>query len=123
MLMDTYAWVELFQGTRKGKKVEKLLLKESCCTSVLSLAEITEWALKNGKQPHDYLKRMVYTSTLIDITENISRLAGKINFENKRKIKNWGMVDSILLATARIYGLKILTGDKHFGELEETIIL
>jgi len=34
-----------------------------------------------------------------------------------------GAVDCLILATARIHNLKMLTGDKHFNGLEETINL
>jgi len=63
------------------------------------------------------------SSDVLDLDEEIAILAGKINFENKKKIKNWGMLDSFIYSTARLYGLKTLTGDKHFKDLEEVEML
>jgi predicted nucleic acid-binding protein len=47
----------------------------------------------------------------LGLNELIVILAGKINYERKRIEKNWGMMDSIILATAQIYNLKVLTKD------------
>jgi predicted nucleic acid-binding protein len=51
-------------------------------------------------------------------------VAGELNFERKKRVKGWGMADSIILATARRAGSRIVTGDSHFRDLtEETIML
>jgi predicted nucleic acid-binding protein len=34
-----------------------------------------------------------------------------------------GAVDCLILATAQIYNLKVLTGDPHFSECGETILI
>ena len=49
-------------------------------------------------------------------------MAGEINFDNKKKIKNWGMSDSIILATAKLLNAKVLTGDKHFRNFNSVMI-
>ena len=51
-------------------------------------------------------------------------MAGDISHEyKKKKKKNWGMADSIILATSRQSGSKVVTGDPHFeGIVEATII-
>jgi predicted nucleic acid-binding protein len=53
----------------------------------------------------------------------LARVAGEINFERKKRVKGWGMADSMILATARQSGSRIVTGDPHFRDLEETIML
>lgn len=117
MLLDTYAWVEFFLGTEKGEKVEKFLEKEECFSSIISIAETSEWCLKNRFRADFFIERIKRLSKVLKLNEDIVKFAGKINFENKKTIKNWGMIDSLIYATARIYGLKFLTGDKHFEDL------
>ncbi len=46
MLLDTFAWVEFFRGTKKGIKVKKILKENQCFTSAISLAELSYWCKK-----------------------------------------------------------------------------
>src|SRR2546427_478166 len=63
-------------------------------------------------------------TTIVPLEEELARAAGELNFERKKRVKGWGMTDSIVLATARRAGSKIVTGDPHFKDLvEETVIL
>jgi predicted nucleic acid-binding protein len=39
----------------------------------------------------------------------------------KKKVKGWGLSDSIILCTARNAKGKVVTGDEHFRGLEETV--
>ena len=54
-------------------------------------------------------------------TSRIAVAAGRIKAGQKRAGSGMGAVDCLILATARIHHLKILTGDRHFTGLEETI--
>jgi predicted nucleic acid-binding protein len=60
----------------------------------------------------------------MDLTDEIATVAGEIDAERKEKIQDWGLADSIVLATARELGAKVVTGDKHFKDLgAETVFL
>ena len=74
----------------------------------------------NGK---DLIKFIINSSKISDLNFEISFLAGELNFQRKKIVKNWGMIDSLILATSLIYGLKILTKDSHFRSLENVEIL
>lgn len=65
---------------------------------------------------------IIARSKIVDVSTEIALEAGKINFENKRKIKNWGMADSIILATAKNLNAKVVTGDNHFRNLDVVMI-
>ena len=65
---------------------------------------------------------IVSKSEIIDLNNDIALAAGEINFENKKKIKNWGMSDAIILATARMFNAKVVTGDEHFRNLNAVMI-
>mgnify|MGYP001063585790 CR=1 FL=1 len=125
MLLDTYAWIEFFRGTDKGKKVREVLRAERCYTSIVSIAELVEWCLKNnlGARIGEYARGMARGSVVLGLDEQIAMIAGEINHERKKKMKGWGMVDSLILATAISYNLNILTGDSHFKDLSNVEIL
>lgn len=123
MLLDTYAWVEFFRGTKKGAKVKEVLEQEFCYTCIISLAEITKWCLKNNLTVIKYIEAIQQASVIIPLSNAICALAGKICFETKKEIKDFGMMDALILATAQASGLKVLTGDKHFRDFSNTIML
>jgi len=123
MIFDSFAWIELMKGTQKGEKAKQYLDKRTCYTSIVTLSEIVEWCLKLGKNPNFPISTIVSSSTILFLDKKISLLAGRINFERKKKIKNWGMLDSFILAVAMLYNLQILTGDEHFKDLPNVEML
>ncbi len=123
MLLDTSAWIEFFIESDKGNIIRQRLKDESCSTSIVSIAEISSWAVKQNKDGMELAKCVTELSQILDLTEKISFLAGELNVQRKKAEKNWGMLDSFILATAQIYGLKILTKDSHFKDLPNAEIL
>ncbi len=121
--MDTYAWVEFFNGSEKGKRVKKLLKGKTCFSCALSFAELSEWAQREGHDAARLLETVKKLSVVIVPGEETLALAGKINFVQKKKIKGWGLADSIILTTAKINGLNVVTGDSHFKEIKGTVFL
>jgi len=62
-------------------------------------------------------------SAVVPLTEEVAVEAAKIDIEMKKKVEGWGLADSIVLGTARNKRAKVLTGDEHFSNLEETIFI
>lgn len=124
MLLDSSAWVEFFQGSEKGKEVKSILEQEESFTSIVTFAEIAQWCLRTGREDLmlcvEGVKRM---SRILPPTEVISISAGRMNYERKKAGKKWGMIDSIIVATAQAYGLRILTKDYGFRDLPEAQVL
>lgn len=125
MLLDTSAWIELFQETDKTSLVKTTLEREENFTSAVTFAEIVNWCLKNGKEDkiNAYIEGIKNGSNILDLNEAIIISAGKINYDGKKIVKNWGMVDSLILSTALFYNLKILTKYNHFKDLENVEML
>lgn len=123
MLLDTSAWIEFFIGSEKGKRVKDILYKNDSYTSIVTLAEVTNWALKESRDAEFLVKAIKQLSNIIELDEDMAVLAGKLNFERKKSNKKWGMLDSFILASGSIYGLKILTKDSDFKDLSDVEIL
>ncbi|MEM2541458.1 MAG: type II toxin-antitoxin system VapC family toxin [Candidatus Methanomethylicia archaeon] len=128
-IIDSYAWMEYFIGSKRGNTAKDYIEKRDSATPTIVVAEISRKLLNEvlagretvtGREDKlDFIK----TSTLIvDLTEEIARLAGEIDIERRRIVKGWGLADSIILATARRENAKIITGDKHFIDLKNEII-
>ena len=123
MLLDTSAWIEFFIGSEKGERVKGVLYKYYCYTSIVTLAEVTNWALKEDRNAKVLVEAIKHLSNIIKLDDDISVLAGKLNFDRKKLNKKWGMLDSFILASGTIYGLKILTKDNDFKDLSDVEML
>ncbi len=59
----------------------------------------------------------------MSLTEDIAVEAATIDVEMKKKVAGWGLADSIVLDTASKKKAKVITGDEHFLNLEETVCI
>jgi predicted nucleic acid-binding protein len=120
ILVDSFAWLELFQGSEKGKKVLQILKENKIYTSVLNLYEIRYRVeeIKDAKTADEFVKAVESHAKVLDITREIAMQASRI----KLKMEKMGAVDCNILATARVNGLKVLTGDPHFEGIEGVVM-
>ena len=131
LVIDTYAWIEFFIGSKKGEMVKDYLLGENeVYTPSIVLAEIARKYLQENMTEKIVRKRLeliAKISIVIDIDEKLALETGKAYLELVKHAKNIGLrqkpslVDAIILATARKLQAKIITGDKRFKGLKETI--
>ncbi len=123
-VIDSYAWIEYFRGSASGEKARPFIEKGSPATASITLAELQEKYLREKWTTFEADLKFITTKTsVIPIDREISISSGRINYENKKKIKNWGMADSIMLATARAFTARVVTGDPHFRGLKEAIMI
>jgi predicted nucleic acid-binding protein len=122
VLIDSCAWIDFFYGTEKGSKVKEILKNNACFTSAICIAELSEWIEREKLDRAKITNEINSFSTVIDMDRETLELAGILKFEKRKTIKDFGLVDAIILATAKKYNLKVLTSDKHF-EGENAIIL
>ncbi len=122
-LLDTSAWIEFFIKSAKGEKVKRHLETKNCYTSIVSVSEISNWAIKNKLDGRELTKHVMGLTQVLDLNVKVAFLAGELNFQRKHINKNWGMLDSFILSTSQIYNLRILTKDMHFSDLQNAEIL
>jgi len=124
VVLDSFAWIEYFNGTSAGEKVQNFLETGLVVTPAIVVAELSEKHKRLNREfapKYDFVKAR---TSIVPLEEELARVAGELNFERKKRVKGWGMADSIVLATARRSGSRIVTGDPHFRDLtEETIML
>ena len=128
-VIDSYAWIELFSGTEKGRKVKDILENsEEIYTPDIVLAEIARKFLRAGEENviNSRLQLITTASNITVIDVKLALEAAKCYLElmeNARKLKlnTPSLFDAIILATCRLTESKIVTGDEHFKNLPETI--
>ena len=132
IVMDSYAWIELFLGSEKGKKVVEIVSSaDEVITPDLVLAEIGRKYIRevaNEKEVKNRLKFVEENSIVACLDADISIEGGKAYLEllekSKKERKNKpALTDSILLALARKYSAKIVSGDKIFEGMKEVILI
>jgi len=130
IVVDAYAWVELFLGSEKGRKVKEILEDaDEVYTPDTVLAEIARKYVKEGAEEKTVDARL----ETITAASNIAQIDTKIALEaarcymqlvtdaKKAKLKAPSLFDAIVLATGILLESKILTGDEHFRNLSETL--
>ncbi|MEA2090444.1 MAG: type II toxin-antitoxin system VapC family toxin [Thermoproteota archaeon] len=125
-VIDSYAWIEYFMGTKAGEKSKKVIegLEEKITPSIC-LAEVYAKTLKTEGKPLAEKQRTFIRerSAIAPLDENTAVKAAETDVEMKKRVKSWGLADSIVYATAKIKEANVVTGDEHFRELENVIFI
>jgi len=129
-VIDAYAWVEIFIGSKSGKRANEILQKaEETYTPDTVIAEIARKYLREGVEENTIRERLATIeeiSDVISIDKDIAIESAKCYLELAEKAKKEGLktpslFDAIVLATARTSDAKIVTGDEHFKGINETL--
>ena len=126
-VIDSYAWLEYFMGTVAGKKAREIIessehekLTPTICLSEIYTKVLRGEGLRMAEVQRAFIK---LRSALVPLNEEIAVESAKIDVEMKKKVKGWGLADSIVLSTAKLKKAKVVTGDEHFRNLEETVYI
>lgn len=123
MLLDTHAWVNVLNKAPDGLKIREIAEGHAIETAMASISELTSWALRNGVEPKKVIEEVTQASTVIPLSQETSELAGHIHFNQKRKVRDFGMVDAMIYATALVHGAELITGDPHFKDLPQVLFI
>ena len=125
IVVDAYTWIEYFNGSEEGLKAKKIIEDENneIFISSASFAEVISKFLRTNKDINIAITGLNSLAKTIEISQEISILAGEIHFNEKKKNENFGMLDSFVIATAKKINAKILTGDDDFKNFKETIFI
>jgi predicted nucleic acid-binding protein len=125
-IIDSYAWIEYFMGTKAGEKAKPIIENlEEKITPTICLAEVYAKTLKVENQELAEKQRTFIKekSALAPLDEKIAVESAKIDQTMKKKIKGWGLADSIVYAAGNTKNAEIVTGDEHFKNLKNVIFI
>jgi predicted nucleic acid-binding protein len=127
IVFDAYAWVEYaLDGPNADLVAEKLSMAQQAQTPATVIGELKEAMLKHNiprQKISAILNYIKNRSTIVNIDADIAEKAGEINFKHKKQVKDWGMLDSLVYATAIIKKAQVITGDPHFRKLRNVIYI
>jgi len=115
-IIDSYAWVEYFIGSKKGEVLKKLFSedKNKFFTAECCLAEIKGWVLKNNYDFNELYKIITSNSSVLPLNEDDWIKAAEERFAQRKSQKDFGFIDSIILVKQKELNCKVISGDKHF---------
>ncbi len=104
-------------GDRENKIKDKIEAGGNI-TPTIVLAEMkkrfTDWGRNDFDEKLDFIRSK---SVILPLDDTTAIEAGRIR--STIGVHGMGIVDCILLAASRLYGMKVLTGDPHFKNLRE----
>ena len=111
-------------GTEKGEKVREVVESNvQLYTSPIVIAEIYSKSLRTNGRAEERERFIVERCAIIPIDEEIAIEAAKIHAEAKKTMEDFGLADAFILASARYRNVKVLTGDPHFENFSDSIML
>ena len=124
-VIDAYAWIEYFIESSQGKKVKEVVESQDneIFTSIITIAEISSIGVREKRDAELGNKIILSLSNIYFINLELSKEAGILHAEIRKKIKDFGLADAFVLLTARKLNAKILTGDPHFKRFKESILI
>ena len=119
MTFDSYAWIEYFSGSEKGKKVKQIIDgNDQIYTPSVCLMEIKSKFIKEKKPYVEYLNSIMERSSITVLDADIALAAADI-----KEKEGLASVDALIYATALSKKTILLTGDQHFRGKKEVDFL
>jgi len=122
-VIDSFAWWEYFSGSTAGTRARPFIEGGNGITPTIVVAELSEKCRREKLPFEDDLDFIISKTRIVPLNIEIAREAGELSHDRKRRIKRWGMADSIVLATAVEFNAKVVTGDEHFRDLTHQAIM
>src|SRR3989344_9035572 len=124
-VIDAYAWIEYFNGTKLGIKVKEILESpnNSIYTNAITISELVSSYKRNSRSFEEEKKILLSLSTIYEINLEFAEEAGKLHAGLKKERKHISMADIFALLSARKLNAKVVTGDENFRGLKDVYML
>ena len=124
-IVDSWAWIEYFTGSKSGLKLKKLVDNKNhkFITMECTLSEVNSYCLRTGSN-FDRLNSIIKkNSIMLPVTNDIWLKAAETKHEIRKKIKDFGLIDSILVAKQKELNCTIISGDEHFKNMKKIVYI
>ncbi|MBI4139775.1 PIN domain-containing protein [Candidatus Woesearchaeota archaeon] len=124
-VLDAYAWIEYLNGSERGNAIVSIVDNKNneIFTSAATLSEVLSKFLRTGKSEFIAINSIHSLSSVVPVSSDIAVGTARIHHDQKKKNKNFGMLDSFVVATAQNVDAKIITGDDDFKGLKNVIFI
>lgn len=122
LVIDTYAWISYLEGD--DERVKSFIEgNNDLYTNIVTVSETISKAKRKNMDANVALEAISSLSSVFNIDTDFSNEVGLLHAEIRKNIKDFGLADAFILLTARKLNAKILTGDQHFKNFKEAILI
>ncbi len=124
-VIDAWTWIEYLTGSTRGAKVKEILEanETEVYTCAVTLGEVISKVTREGREVEAANDMLLSNSQVVNVDEKLSLQAGLLHYEMRKQRKDFGLADAYVLATAKKLKAKIVTGDLHFENIKEAVLL
>jgi predicted nucleic acid-binding protein len=124
-VVDAWAWIEYLVGSKYGAKLKEILEDDESelFTCAVTLAEVISKVVRERQDVEQAYTLLMGNSQIMNVNEELSKQAGLLHAEMRRTEKDFGLADAYVLATARKLKSKVLTGDVHFKNVKDAVLI
>ncbi len=124
-VIDAWAWVEYLIGSEHGAKLNKIFDENNneVYTCAITLGEIISKVAREKRDIEAASSIVCSNSQIVNVDKELSLQAGLLHCEMRKTLKDFGLADAYVLATARRLNAKVLTGDLHFKNIKDAVMI
>jgi predicted nucleic acid-binding protein len=127
MFLDTSVIIEIFRNDKNSKTFQDIysyIKDEPIFMSMIQIGEISDWCLKNHVNPENRITRLKEILNVIPLNEKICYDAAHLKYTIRKKgVTKFGLLDGIVLASARSINQRLLTTDNDFRTIDDAIVV
>ena len=124
MLLDTSALVSIFTSKKSADRILEEVGDTQLYVSQVQLAELADWATKSGAPATERVEAVEQMASVAPLTKEICLEAAELKLLRRKKgHARFGIIDGIILATARSLGQSLLTLDTDFAGEKDCLVL
>ena len=127
MFLDTSIIIEIFRSdkhTKTFQDIYRYIKEEPLFISLIQIGELSDWCLKNHIDPEKRINKLKQILNIIPLNEKICYDAAQIKYTMRKKgVVKFGLLDAIVLASARSINQQLLTMDNDFRTIHDAIVV
>ena len=127
MFLDTSVIIEIFRNDRNSKTFQDIytyIKDEPIFISIIQIGELSDWCLKNRIDPEKRITKLKQILNVIPLNEKICYEAAHIkHMIRKKDVAKFGLLDGIILASARSINQRLLTTDSDFRTIDDAVVI
>ena len=123
LMLDSWAWIEYFLGSKAGLLVKRHLEEEEAYTHSVTISEVISKLRRQGKDIDNARQAFAALPRIVDTDRSAAAKVGELHARMRADVPNFSLADAFVLEAARRLELKVLTGDPDFRGIKEAEFL
>jgi len=123
-VIDSYAWIEYFKGSKKGQIVLPYIEGGHGLTPLVVIAELSAFYARIGQALWEQNLRFIEARTsLLELNLEVAKKAGPTRQRMRQDRPKFGLIDAMIYETALSLKASVVSGDPHFEGLPHVVFL